>query len=589
MSTAVSPLVRVVLVMLLALALLPVTLPADGRANAQTSSCQSDPYAAAQATDADTVYYWNEVLLDAFRGLDAGPTVLARLGGMMHAGIYDVLNSVFWSQSAGEGCGWDEYLMLVQVDPATDADLAAGYAARDILLAELPTQHHAEVQQAFADRHGSDSQQAAFQLGSHVADEMIAARANDGSDNNAPYALDGVPGAWRPTGEPGCTTAADAVTPNWGNVTPFTMTSGSQFRQPLPYGATGYGNVLANYQYAIDFNDVQQAGDRDAHEPATGQTEIAFFWANDVASTYRPPGQLLQHTQQVAEQQPVAQTTGDPDDFHDDWSQQGIRVARLFAQAALGLADAGIAARDQKFLTNVDLWRPDTAIDLAATDSNPYTTADPDWEPLSQDAAGNSFSPCFPAWVSGHATFAASWAGIMQTHFGDNVTYTGRTDDPNTISPTRTFSSFSQAATENARSRVYLGVHFQADANAGLTTGYALAGHLTDNFLTYGDGGAPAFGLPSAPRNVNVTPDSESSVLVTWDPPSFPAGDDFSYRLIVRRASDNAQVTHPIYPSGRSQVIGAATSGPMYVDIYATNGTGEGPAARSPNFTVGAP
>ena len=156
MSTPVPRSLRVVLVLLLTLALLPVTLPQSGSANAQTPSCQSDPYAAAQATDAGTVYYWNGVLLDAFRGLEEGPTVLARLAAMMHTGIYDVLNSVFWSHSSGQGCGWDEYLVRGQAAPGTDADLAAGYAARDILLAELPEEHHAEVRQAFNLRHGNE-------------------------------------------------------------------------------------------------------------------------------------------------------------------------------------------------------------------------------------------------------------------------------------------------------------------------------------------------------------------------------------------------------------------------------------------------
>jgi hypothetical protein len=36
---------------------------------------------------------------------------------------------------------------------------------------------------------------------------------------------------------------------------------------------------------------------------------------------------------------------------------------------------------------------------------------------------------------------------------------------------TRTFTSFTQAATEDARSRIYLGVHYPFDADDGMATG----------------------------------------------------------------------------------------------------------------------
>ena len=49
--------------------------------------------------------------------------------------------------------------------------------------------------------------------------------------------------------------------------------------------------------------------------------------------------------------------------------------------------------------------------------------------------------------------------------------------DPN-ANEYRTYTSFSAAANENARSRVDLGVHFQFDADFGLSSGDAVAGHV---------------------------------------------------------------------------------------------------------------
>ncbi|WP_330297597.1 hypothetical protein [Streptomyces sp. NBC_00503] len=63
---------------------------------------------------------------------------------------------------------------------------------------------------------------------------------------------------------------------------------------------------------------------------------------------------------------------------------------------------------------------------LADTDGNDKTVADPDWRPLSQDVNGNSFSPAFPSYVSGHSGIVGAWAGAMQSFYGrDDIAFTG--------------------------------------------------------------------------------------------------------------------------------------------------------------------
>ncbi|MGC5330318.1 vanadium-dependent haloperoxidase [Micromonospora sp. DT62] len=134
--------------------------------------------------------------------------------------------------------------------------------------------------------------------------------------------------------------------------------------------------------------------------------------------------------------------------------------------------------------TPIDLWRPESAIHHADTDGRPGTRPDPSWRPLSQNRAGQSFSPPFPAYVSGHATFAGAWAGVMRAYFGtDAVPFTATTEDPHAVGAPRSFGSFTQAAQENARSRVYLGVHYQFDAEGGLAAGYAVGAHVHANHL----------------------------------------------------------------------------------------------------------
>lgn len=224
--------------------------------------------------------------------------------------------------------------------------------------------------------------------------------------------------------------------------------------------------MLRSAEYAAQFNDVKTLGRCDAEakgDRTPEQTEIAFFWANDVDGTYKPPGHLFDITRIVSEQRQL----------------DVVENARLFALVALAMGDAAIVAWDAKYSTDLDLWRPETAIQMADMDGNGATKTDRSWKPLSIGKDRKRFSPAFPAYVSGHATFGAAHAAIMRHYFGtDNVTFPATTEDPSAKDVTRVFHSFTTAALENARSRIYLGVHFQWDGDHGFLSGTALAEHV---------------------------------------------------------------------------------------------------------------
>ncbi len=103
---------------------------------------------------------------------------------------------------------------------------------------------------------------------------------------------------------------------------------------------------------------------------------------------------------------------------------------------------------------------------------------------------GTRFSPGFPAYISGHATFGAAHATMMRLFFGrDSIPFTATTEDPhafrdeNGVRLTRSFTSFTEAARENGRSRVYLGVHYQWDAEGGFESGNKVAEFAFGNVL----------------------------------------------------------------------------------------------------------
>ncbi|MFI7358906.1 vanadium-dependent haloperoxidase [Streptomyces avidinii] len=224
---------------------------------------------------------------------------------------------------------------------------------------------------------------------------MRTARTGDGSDNDQVYVGDNKPGAWRPTSypdmiDPGCSRDSRAAAPFWGQVKPFALTSGSQFRPPTPglYGT--YEKLLASDEYQRQVEAARTAG---ADKPTSrtpvinrtsDQEAAAWFWANDEDGTYKPPGQLLQATREIATQRKL----------------NTYENARLFALVSTAMADAGIAVRDVKFLTPIDLWRPVSAIREGGLDT--------EWKPLLKTRAGVNVNPCFPGWSSGHATFGAA-------------------------------------------------------------------------------------------------------------------------------------------------------------------------------------
>ncbi|MGV0024503.1 vanadium-dependent haloperoxidase [Phormidesmis priestleyi] len=429
----------------------------------------------------DTVIQWNNIYLSAIRRFEkalASPTRITRIGAMMHAAMYDAINSIAQTHQP--------YLISLPTPINTSPEAAAAYAAHQVLAAirlELmatdPT-----LQTLFSDLKilfdnglaaslapiKADATEAEIEngriLGQAIANVVIAKRSKDGSEDMTPYVNGSSPGDWQLTG------SGNAVTPNWGKVRPFTMKSGSQFRPVRPGGFATKTEMLQSAEYAVQLNEVKRLGSATAplSDRSLEQTEIAFFWANDLDGTFKPPGQLYRQTQIVSEQQLLS--LGDN--------------ARLFALVALALADAGIVAWDAKYSTEIDLWRPETAIQKADTDNNPATDCDESWAPLSVGRDGTHFSPPFPAYVSGHATFGATHAGILRNFFGtDYITFELDTEDPQLKDKfvTRTFDSFSAAALENGRSRVYLGVHFQWDADNGYISGTRLADYVSANFL----------------------------------------------------------------------------------------------------------
>ncbi|THV39467.1 vanadium-dependent haloperoxidase [Glycomyces buryatensis] len=411
----------------------------------------------------DPVLYWNDTLLETYREVGGAPGPLARSGAMLHAAQWDALVSV-----SRKGTPYQSQTPELPDDenpPALEAALS--YAAYEVLRSVYSGRDYGtaldEAVSRFKGEYTPIQLIRGARIGEAVAEAIVAARASDGANGDDSYESELVPGAWRPTA------SGAAATPQWGKVAPFTLKHGGQFRPSPPDDCPDYARLLASPLYERQLEEVRALGEKDSRARTRAETRIGFFWANDLDGTYKPPGQLFDATKRLS-------------------IEAGLGVeqnVRLFGLLGLALADAGIAAWDSKYLSNIDLWRPEQAIRYADRDGRPDTNPDHGWVPLSQDRKGEPFSPNFPAYVSGHATFGGAWAAVLRLFFdADNVPFTVGTEDPHSGNgETRDFESFTAAAEENARSRVFLGVHYQFDGDAGNKLGARVGEHVFANHL----------------------------------------------------------------------------------------------------------
>lgn len=410
----------------------------------------------------DIVNDWSAQLYDEIRKHGdfeiASPGVVSRYSAIMYVSMYDAANSVYRTH--------EPYLGFGECPEDTSPEVAAAAAAHAVLSTLFPNDtaaYDALLEKQLAEFPDGPAKKNGLALGVSCAAACIKAREGDGSTNYVEYEIGDEPGEWVPT-FPDYT---GAWGPHWAYVSPWCMTSGDMFRPETgPYGYNDIPSILASPEYAKDFEDVRLNGAIYSETRTPDETQAAIFWANDRNGTFKPPGHLLHITERIAEVQ-------------GNTFQENLR---LFAQVALAMADAGIASWDTKYATDVDLWRPITGIWEADTDGNPATEADPSWLGLSYDVSLLIFTPPFPAWASGHATFGAAHAAVVRNFYGtDEISFSATSDD--TPGYYRSFTSLDAMARENARSRIWLGVHWQVDADTGYEIGTKVGNYVSANFL----------------------------------------------------------------------------------------------------------
>lgn len=421
------------------------------------------------------VLFWNNVLLECSRrdftrgyanSQQPGPIRTSRAMAIVHLAIHDAV-------AFKNGIPAAAYLNkkaiphTVGAPPSGAVDDIVGGAAVTTLKAMYPRYA------AFIDDNYDGGDNARFNYGEEIANALLASRVNDGSDVmlTPPQVISPVYGQHR----------ADPFAPSqprlglaWGDVKRFT---GNAHKPLDAFPGHGAANLLTDAGYKADYDEVVAFGAADRRSRTADQERMGVYWAYDGVMNLGVPPRLYN---QIA-RKVVA-----------DRSLSVARTAELFAQINVAMADAGIDAWHYKYL--YDLWRPVVGVRAeAAPDGDPFWT--PHGAPQTNVTGPTNFTPPFPAYPSGHATFGAALfqslrlaldtaaapmtvAEVMAEEVGGtpanaNETFTfisdeldGVTFDSNASVRQRvpiTFNNFARPVWENSVSRIYLGVHWRFD------------------------------------------------------------------------------------------------------------------------------
>ncbi|MGD1913808.1 MAG: vanadium-dependent haloperoxidase [Rivularia sp. (in: cyanobacteria)] len=471
---------------------------------------------------------WDRAVQEAVIESRVGPTVASRAYGILHTEMFDA-----WSAYAPKAMTTqlgDDLQRSAAENTEENKTEAMSYAAHQVLEELFPGQveifDELMVELGFDPDNNTTDTTTAAGIGNVMASELLEFRRQDGSNQlgDDPNGTAGVPYSdttgyqpvntatemvdierWTPElvpieAEPGTEVRTQQfLTPQWGNITPFGLTEGSQFRAeaPEPFLLVDGTVDLENKTITLEDGsvlDIDKSLIGDVINPefiaqaqevvdisanlTDEQKLVAEFW-EDAGGTSFPPGTWMTFGQFVSAR--------DDNSIDQD--------AQLFFGLGNAVFDAGIATWETK--TFYDTARPvrairelgelgligefndelgGFAIDAWTPENGTQTILATDF--LTYQTPGGDPSPPFGEYTSGHSAFSAAGAEILQLftgsdEFGASVTFEpGESRFEPGITPSETvtleWDTFSEAADEAGLSRLFGGIHFSdGDTNGG--------------------------------------------------------------------------------------------------------------------------
>ena len=465
---------------------------------------------------------WDRAAQQAVINTSVGPTIASRTYAMVHTAIFDAW-AAYDPKAIATQLGDDLQRPEAEITEANKEE-AMSFAAYRVLTELFPSQ--ADIFDELMAELGFDPDNTTYDtttaagIGNVSARALLEFRLNDGSnqEGNNPNGIVGVPYSdingyepinspgdsidierWTPElvptdAEPGeSTKVQNFLTPHWGDVTPFALESGAQFRpeapepflleegevdleaqtitledtgEILPITRDLIGDVI-NPEFIEQAEEIVDASANLTDE----QKLIAEFWEDGSETSY-PPGTWMTFGEFVSAR--------DDNTLDED--------AQLFFALGNAVFDAGIATWEAK--TYYDYTRPIRAVrelgelgligefnqDLggfaikawAGPEQGTQTILATDF--ITYQTPGGDPSPPFAEYTSGHSAFSAAGAEVLQLftgsdEFGGSVTLEpGESRFEPDFTPEETvtleWSTFTEAVDESGISRIYGGIHF---------------------------------------------------------------------------------------------------------------------------------
>jgi hypothetical protein len=371
-----------------------------------------------------TVLGWNAIMVTTVSGLN--PFAQARAAAMTHLAVFEAVNAITPR--------YEPYLGSIGGASTGSPDAAAIAAAHGVLRALVPSAGPALDAARLASLSAipdGPSKIDGISIGEAAAAAILAARAADGStppEFHLPASAE--PGEWQPT--PACPPAG-GVLKHWSRVAPFGVPAVDRFHSGPP-------PPLTSRRYARDLNEVQEVGARASAARTQHQTDLARFYNAVLAvATWNPVVRQLASMRRSSL----------------------VADARLFALLNMAISDGLVAVMHTKYAYTV--WRPETAIQRAEDDGNPWTGGDPSFQPLVA-------APCFPSYGSAHAAASHAARRIAEAFFGDEFPAVMLTH-PAMPDITLEYTTFGDITDDIDTARIYGGIHFRFDQRAGARQG----------------------------------------------------------------------------------------------------------------------
>ena len=391
---------------------------------------------------ADVVLDWNAIAVNTAIANGQNPFAQARYGAIVQLAVFEAVNAI-----TGE---YKPYLGTITARPGASADAAAIEAAYLVLSTYFPTSAstlNAARADSLALIPDGQSKVDGIAVGDAAAAAMILLRANDGSAP-AQFKIPGppVPGEWQAT--PSCPIVNGVAVGaffQWQNVTPFGIPNAKAYLLDPP-------PALTSNRYAKAYNEVMTVGSLTSTERPPDRADVVEFF-----EFTSPTLELNEAARQVA-------------------TAQGHTLsenARALALINMAISDSLVASFFNKYHYN--FWRPETAIRAGDTDGNPKTEADSNFLPF-------ILTPCVPSYPSNHASGSYGGTEVLRRLYGESG-HSITLSNPAVPTIILQYTAFKQITDDVDDARVYGGIHFRTDQDAGGRLGRSVGTAVYKNNL----------------------------------------------------------------------------------------------------------